>query len=136
MSRFTPIPAPPVFGAQEWEVRTLNAMKQNIDLLTGLRNEADLSSKAILTSTFGLSVSDAKVLDSIAPSSSYTLSTGTSVNNLGQVFGVLINDAQLDKLLSAIRGGVAATDLDTLRQDIAALRTSLNNIISVLTALR
>lgn len=132
MARFTAIPAPPVFGSQEWEVRTLNAMKQNVDLLTGLRNEEDLASKALLTSTYSAGISDKKILDSVAPTASYALNTDSSANNGGITANVLLRDDAFLTLNGAINNGVLASDLDILRTDIANLRNTMNTIISVL----
>lgn len=125
MARFTAIPAPPVFGSQEWEVRTLNAMKQNVDLLTGLRNEEDLASKALLTSTYDLPFTGDRRLDSVQ-SINYDLSSASGfVTDLsgGGVSQGMVN---------SINNGVLASDLDILRQDIAALRNTVNTLLAVL----
>lgn len=125
MSRFTPIPAPPVFGTQEWEVRTLNAMKQNIDLLTGLRNETDLSSKALLTSTFNLPFSGDRLLDKVQ-NISYNI--GSQGNYISDNTG----GSNISNLVNSIDGGVLADDLDIIRQDIAMLRNTVNSILLLL----
>lgn len=125
MARFTAIPAPPVFGSQEWEVRTLNAMKQNVDLLTGLRNEEDLASKALLTSTYDLPFTGDRRLDSVQ-SINYDL--GGANDYVSDFSG----GGDSRSLVQSINNGVLASDLDILRQDIAALRNTVNTLLSVL----
>jgi len=123
MSRFAPIPAPPVFGAQDWEVRTLNAMKQNVDLLAGQRNEADLASKAVLTSAYNLPFTGDRRLDRV---NNINYDVGTS--------GTFVSDSSgggtSQALVDSINNGVLASDLDIIRQDIAALRSTINSILA------
>lgn len=47
MARFTAIPDVPTQVAAEWESQMLDAIKQNVELLAGLRGEADQSSRAV-----------------------------------------------------------------------------------------
>lgn len=37
-SRYTAIPAVPIVGIEEWQSRLLNALKENVELLTGTRD--------------------------------------------------------------------------------------------------
>lgn len=50
MSRFSGIPSIPEGVAGEWQYSLLDAMKENIELLTGQRGERDRSSKAVVKS--------------------------------------------------------------------------------------
>lgn len=47
MARFTAIPDVPTQVAAEWESQMLDAIKQNVELLAGLRGEADQASRAV-----------------------------------------------------------------------------------------
>jgi hypothetical protein len=47
MARFTAIPDVPTRVAAEWESQMLDALKQNVELLAGLRGESDSISRAI-----------------------------------------------------------------------------------------
>ena len=48
MASFVPIPPVPYSGASDWQVRTLGALKQNVELLCAIRGEQDLASAAVL----------------------------------------------------------------------------------------
>lgn len=48
MPSFIPIPGIPVSGASDWQVRTIGGLKQNVELLCGIRGESDSASAAIL----------------------------------------------------------------------------------------
>jgi hypothetical protein len=48
MARFTAIPDIPTNVGAEWEAQMLDAVKQNVELLAGLRGESDSISKAVL----------------------------------------------------------------------------------------
>ena len=47
MARFTAIPAVPQGGITDWQSVLISSVKENVELLTGLRGESDLISKAI-----------------------------------------------------------------------------------------
>lgn len=49
MARFTSVPAIPTSDIDVWEQRFLNALRQNIELLTAARSEPDRASKAVLS---------------------------------------------------------------------------------------
>jgi len=51
MSRFTAIPDPPQTQMSDWQFYMFTAIKQNLDLLTGLRQERDGGSQAITRSS-------------------------------------------------------------------------------------
>jgi hypothetical protein len=48
MARFTAIPDIPTAVGAEWEAQMLDAIKQNVELLCGIRGEADRVSQALL----------------------------------------------------------------------------------------
>ena len=47
MARFTAIPAVPQGGITDWQSVLISSVKENVELLTGLRGETDLASKAV-----------------------------------------------------------------------------------------
>jgi hypothetical protein len=47
MASFIPVPPIPFVGATDWQVRTIGALKQNVELLCGIRGEQDLASAAL-----------------------------------------------------------------------------------------
>ncbi len=55
MATFYPIPAIPTSGVEDRKVRTLGALKQNVELLVGTRGEFDNASRAVLRSVISLS---------------------------------------------------------------------------------
>lgn len=113
MSRFTGIPNLPQQGVDEWQVRVLGAMKQNIELLIGARGEADASSRAVLRSSVKLSGAPQPSLRSIsAVGSGFTIS-GAQVPSLAD-YQNLVRDMQL------------------LANDMQQLRTALNQLIAQL----
>lgn len=50
MTRFTGIPSIPIADIDAWEARFLNAIKQNLELLTNSRGVANQSNRAIVLS--------------------------------------------------------------------------------------
>lgn len=48
MPSFSPIPAIPISGASDWQVKTIGALKQNVELLCNIRGESDSASAAVL----------------------------------------------------------------------------------------
>ena len=54
MATFYPIPAIPTSGVEDWKIRTLGALKQNVELLVGTRGEFDNASRAVLKSVVTL----------------------------------------------------------------------------------
>jgi hypothetical protein len=54
MARFTGVPELPQSGTDEWQLRVLEALKQNVELLTGTRNEPDGASRALLSSNISV----------------------------------------------------------------------------------
>lgn len=113
MSRFTAIPAIPTTNVTEWQGQVLNAMKENVELLAGIRGEADQASKAITRGQLSIkSTPNATFSRVSATGKGYTIS-GQNVADLDD-YGKLINDVQL------------------LANDVAALRNTLNALIGQL----
>lgn len=113
MARFTGIPSLPQIGVEEWQVRVLSAMKQNIELLIGTRGEQDLSSRALLKSSVAITSAPEPSIRAVsAVGSGFTIS-GAQVPSLSD-YQLLVRDVQ------------------SLTNDVAALRAALNTLISQL----
>lgn len=113
MARFTSIPSLPQSGVDEWQVRTLTAMKQNIELLIGTRGEQDLSSRALLRSSVRLSSVPEPSIRSVSAVGSGLSISGAQVPSLAD-YQALVKDVQL------------------LTNDVGQLRAAVNALISQL----
>lgn len=112
MSRFTAIPAVPT-GLNEWQNQLLNTMKEDVELLCGIRGESDLASKAITKSQVTVNEADEMRLKRVtAEGKGYTIS--------GQ------NVADLDDYAKLI------TNVQDLANDVAYLRSVVNVLIAQL----
>ena len=113
MSRFTAIPSIPSGTVTDWQVALLNALKEDIELLCGIRGEADRASEAV---TKG----DVRVNQFTSPTFSRVSATGNGYTISGQRvpdlddYGKLITDVQL-----------LANDVSTLRQTVNVLIAQL-----------
>lgn len=113
MSRFTGIPDIPQSGVDEWQFRTLDAIKQNVELLAGIRNETDGASAAVLRSNITTRPPAVAQFQGLsAKGNGFTIS-GVQVPTLDD-YTALLRDFQL------------------LSQDVAVLRSALVSLISQL----
>lgn len=113
MSRFTAIPAVPQTGLTDWQFSTLNAMKENLELLIGARNEKDGASRAITKSTVTVAQAPTQTMQRVtAEGVGFTIS-GVNVVALADYEKLLINVQQL-------------------ANDVAALRNTVNTLIQQL----
>lgn len=112
-ARFTGIPSLPQLGVEEWEYRILNAMKQNLELLTGTRGEQDLSSRALLKSTVSITSAPEPSIRSLSAVGSGFTVGGARVASLAD-YQQLVQDVQL------------------LLNDVAALRQTVNTLLTQL----
>jgi len=113
MARFTAIPNIPQSGLTDWQFNTLNAMKENLELLTGARNEKDGSSRALTKSTVTVAQAPTQSMQRVtAEGAGFTIS-GVNVPSLADYEKLVINVQQL-------------------ANDVAALRNTLNTLIQQL----
>jgi hypothetical protein len=113
MARFTAIPAVPQGGITDWQSVLISSVKENVELLTGLRGETDLASKAITQGQITLlEQPDQNMKQISAKGSGFTIS-GQEVAGLDD-YGLLI------------------TDVQTLANDLAYTRAVLNALIKQL----
>jgi hypothetical protein len=110
MARFSGIPAVPVENLDPQTTRVLSALKENVELLTNQRGEADGASVALTAGSVTVNT----------VSGSYQGLTARAVGtDAGGGVGVpLLSDYV--KLLQ---------DVQTLAYDVATLRTAFNNLI-------
>lgn len=110
MARFTAIPSVPQGGITDWQSVLISAVKENVELLTGLRGEADLQSKAVTQGQVTLKqMSEQDMRQVSAKGAGFTIS-GQEVAGLDD-YGKLINDVQ------------------TLANDLAYTRVVVNALI-------
>lgn len=109
-ARYTAIPAVPVVGVDEWQSRILNALKENVELLTGTRGEPDLASAAVNLSRLSVGAPPAQTMVQISARGS----------------GVTINGANVPILEDYTQ---LATDVQKLANDVAALRATVEVLI-------
>jgi hypothetical protein len=113
MSRFTAIPAIPQTGLTDWQFNTLNAMKENLELLIGSRNEKDGASRALTKSSIAIALAPTQSMQRVtAEGVGFTIS-GVNVVALSDYEKLVVNVQQL-------------------ANDVAALRNTLNNLITQL----
>ena len=110
MARFTAIPAVPQGGITDWQSVLISSVKENVELLTGLRGEADLISKAITQGQITVSLMPDQDLKQVtAKGAGFTIS-GQEVAGLDDV-------------------GKLITDVQTLANDLAFTRAVLNALL-------
>lgn len=113
MARFTAIPAVPQGGITDWQSVLITSVKENVELLTGLRGEADLASKAVTKGQITLQqMSDQNMKQVSAKGTGFTISS-QEVAGLDDV-------------------GLLITDVQTLANDLAYTRAVLNALIEQL----
>lgn len=109
-ARYTAIPAVPVVGVDEWQSRILNALKENVELLTGTRGEPDLASAAVNLSRLSVDVPPAQTMAQVS-------ARGSGVTIGGANVPVLDDYNQL------------VVDVQKLANDVAALRATVETLI-------
>lgn len=112
-SRYTAIPAVPIVGIEEWQSRLLNALKENVELLTGTRGESDLASLAINRARLSVSVPPTQEMVQVSAQGSGVTISGTNVPVL-EDYNQLIVDVQR-----------LANDVANLRATVEVLITQL-----------
>jgi len=113
MSRFTSVPDIPQGNIDEWQYRILDALKQNVELLTGTRNETDGASLALTRSDITTKTPGTPQFQGLnARGAGFTIS------------GVQV--PSYDDYVSLIR------DVNSLAQDVASLRATVTTLINQL----
>lgn len=138
MARFSGIPSLPQSGVEEWNLRTLGALKQNVELLTGSRGETDLASKALIRSQFTVNPPPSPSLTSVSQLAINPSLPTTYINVTPVAVGtpVPVADAGWTTFLGSLQSGgyASAQDVQRLASDVAQLRATLNVLIAQLKA--
>lgn len=123
MARFSAIPDIPVSAAAEWQSQVLEAMKQNVELLAGIRGESDRASKAVLQGAVKI-----KSL----PEPTYNKAYQMTVQGKGySVSGVdVAGFKDYVKLINDV--GSLSADIQRLANDVNNLRDGLQILINQL----
>lgn len=112
-SRYTAVPAVPLVGIEEWQSQLLNALKENVELLTGTRGEPDLASVAINRARLTVAVPPTQEMVQVS-------ANGSGVTISGANVPVLEDYSQL------------ITDVQKLANDVANLRATVEVLIAQL----
>lgn len=111
--RFAAIPNIPQGGLSDWQFNTLNAMKENIELLTGARGTAGGGNQALLRGTVTVENPATQTMQRVtAQGAGYTIS-GVNVPSIDD-YVQLVNNVQ------------------QLANDVASLRNTVNILINQL----
>ena len=113
MARFSAIPNPPQSEMTGWQYYMLNALKENVDLLTGARGEKDGASRAITKASVTITSVPAQSMRQVT-------AQGAGVNIEGAVVPALQDYVELLK------------NVQSLANDVASLRDTLNTLIGQL----
>jgi hypothetical protein len=112
-SRYTAVPAVPLVGIEEWQSQLLNSLKENVELLTGTRGEADLASAAINRARLTVAVPPAQTMRQVNANGGGVTISGANVPIL-EDYNQLIVDVQR-----------LANDVSNLRATVEVLITQL-----------
>ena len=113
MARFTGIPDVPQGGANDAQNRVLEAIKQNVELLAGIRGEADGASAAILKSQVAVKAVPPPVFQ----------------GSTAQGGGFTIANVQVPSITDHV---ALIRDVQALAQDVASLRSVVAALITQL----
>jgi hypothetical protein len=106
--RFTAIPNIPQQGLTDWQFVTLNAMKENIELLTGARGNSAVSATAITRGSVTVQDAPAQSMQRVtAEGVGFTIS-GVTVPSLDDYVKLITNVQQIANDVAALRNTVNA----------------------------
>lgn len=134
MARFSGIPSLPQSGVEEWNLRTLNALKQNVELLTGSRGENDLASKALIRSQFTVGTPPLPSIQTPASFPPVTFGVHTVKDIAGNNQFVVAYDSNIGSLQNFITAAALQADIQRLINDVAQLRATVNTLIAQIKA--
>jgi hypothetical protein len=112
MARFSGIPAVPLEGADPNLTRVLMSLKENVELLTGQRNEFDGASIAIVSGQVTTPYSEGQITTLSARGAGLQLTEGAV--------------PQFEDYIKLLK------DVQTLVNDVASLRNTVNLLIAQL----
>lgn len=109
MARFVGIPEIPEQGLDETQFQLLDAMKQNLELVTGTRGETDSASAAVTKGSLTVPSPPAQQMTRISATGAGVTISNVSIPTLTD-YGALLQDVQ-----------TLATDVANLRATVAIL---------------
>jgi len=115
MARFTGIPSLPQSNIDAWQMSVLGSIKENVELLTGTRGEADGASRALLKGQITVASSATPQFTALSARGVGFTVSGSQVPSLAD-YTSLLRDVQL------------------LANDVARLRATVDTLIQQLRA--
>lgn len=113
-NRFTSVPAVPQGGFTDYQTVLIGAVKENVELLTGLRGEVDTASKAVTQGQVTVNEMGQQKLQQTSAKG-----TGSVITISGTAYEL----ANLDDVRKLI------IDVQTLAGDVAEMRATLNFLL-------
>ena len=113
-NRFTSVPAVPQGGFTDYQTVLISSVKENVELLTGLRGEADTVSKAVTQGQVTVNQMGQQKMQQVTAKGD-----GSTITISGTAYD-LANLADVRKLI---------VDVQTLAGDVAEMRATLNFLI-------
>tara|TARA_B100000212_G_scaffold215332_1_gene162859 strand:- start:1048 stop:1419 length:372 start_codon:yes stop_codon:yes gene_type:complete len=113
-NRFTSVPAVPQGGFTDYQTVLIGAVKENVELLTGLRGEVDTASKAVTQGQVTVNEMGQQKLQQ---------TTAKGTGSVITISGTAYELANLDDVRKLI------VDVQTLAGDVAEMRATLNFLL-------
>jgi len=113
-NRFTSVPAVPQGGFTDYQTVLISSVKENVELLTGLRGEADTVSKAVTQGQVTVNQMGQQKMQQVTAKGD-----GSTITISGTAYD-LANLSDVRKLI---------VDVQTLAGDVAEMRATLNFLI-------
>ena len=113
-NRFTGVPAVPQGGFTDYQTVLIGAVKENVELLTGLRGEVDTASKAVTQGQVTVNEMGQQKLQQ---------TTAKGTGSVITISGTAYELANLDDVRKLI------VDVQTLAGDVAEMRATLNFLL-------
>lgn len=129
MSRFAVIPPVPYTGVAEWEVQILNAMLQNVNLLTANQERNSVTTQAILRSTYNVDGIVPEAINIVMEQFPNKPLSGLEIIGYGNG---CVWDPTAPTYDTLVNQCVLASDMNKMLVEIADLRSVVNNIIAQL----
>ena len=113
-NRFTGVPAVPQGGFTDYQTVLIGAVKENVELLTGLRGEVDTASKAVTQGQITVNEMGQQRMQQVS-----AIGAGSTITISGTSYDL----ANLDDVSKLI------IDVQTLAGDVAEMRATLNFLL-------
>jgi len=125
MARFTAIPDVPTTVAAQWEAQILDAIKQNVELLAGLRGEADQISQAVTKGMVRIQKAPNPIFSRVSPLT--VKGEGVTISPPGATMPTFTD---YTRLITDV--GNLSLNVQQLSIDLANLRQAVDILISQL----